>query len=231
MKYIIIILSILSVCVTSQAQDKKFSFGVSLFPNYSTGIISNDGNTAIAIQNIYSENEIGKFSLGGNVFVEYKLGEKSNIGFGLGYQNNGLGTKKLDVIYLDPITSNPTIDYQIRFIYNYHNLEIPIYFRYNFANRYYLMLGASTIFNVLNKNTLIRFEDGRVEKSKSTDNSTDFRKLNFCGDFGIGLDYLKKEKLSLFVNSYVQYGVLGISKTASLNRNILSIGISTGIRI
>ena len=52
----------------------------------------------------------------------------------------------------------------------------------------------------------------------------------FLETIGFGLDYLNTDKLSLFVFPYLQYGFLGVSKSASLNRNFLSIGISTGIR-
>ena len=93
-------------------------------------------------------------------------------------------------------------------------------------------MGTSGIVNVSNTASIIKyFEDGTKEKNTEEDNSTDFRRFNFSVNLGFGLNYLKTEKLALFLHPYIQYGVLGISKSAALNRNFLSLGISTGIKI
>jgi len=70
-----------------------------------------------------------------------------------------------------------------------------------------------------------------LEIFKFRDVSTDFRKFNISANFGIGIDYVSNDNMSLFVHPLIQYGFLGISKTAPLNRNFFSVGISTGIRI
>ena len=90
------------------------------------------------------------------------------------------------------------------------------------------MIGTSSIINISNsKTSILYFTDDSKEKNTEEDNSTEFRRFNFSGNIGFGLDYLNTDKLSLFVLPYIQYGFLGVSKTASLNRNFLSIGIST----
>jgi hypothetical protein len=225
------------ICVTVQAQERKFDFGLNLFPNFSMGVITNDGNTPSSTESTFKEIEIWKPSISANFFVEYNLNERSSIGLGLGYQNNGERTKKLDLFFgVNPNTgevfTDPSKPSQVRTIYNHHNIEIPIYYKHRFGERFYLLAGTSAIINISNTRTGVKYySDGSEERSTVEDNSTDFRGLNFSGNFGFGLDYVKKEEFSLFVHPFAQFGILGLSKSASLNRNILSLGISTGIRI
>lgn len=224
-------------CFTIQAQEKKFDFGINLFPNYSMGVISNDGNTPSSVESSFQDIETWKPSMSANIFVEYNLNKRSSIGFGLGYQNNGERTKKFDLIFgVNPntgeIENDPSAPTQARTIYNHHNIEIPIYYKHSFGERFYLLAGTSAIINISNTRTGVKFyADGSKERNTLEDNSTDFRGFNFSGNVGFGMNYLNKEKFSLFVHPYIQYGILGVSKSASLNRNILSLGISTGIKI
>lgn len=235
-KSITIILTVFTY-ITIQAQEKKFDFGINLFPNYSIGIISNDGSTSSSVQSSFQEFETWKPSMSSSIFVEYRLNKKSSIGLGLGYQNNGERTKKFDVIIgVNPntgeIESDPSAPTQARTIYNHHNIEIPIYYRHSFSERFYLLAGTSAIINISNTKTGVKYyADGSKERNTLEDNSTDFRGFNFSGNIGFGMNYLNKEDFSLFVHPYIQYGILGVSKSASLNRKFLSLGIATGIKI
>jgi len=231
-----LILSVFT-CITIQAQEKKFDFGMNLFPNYSLGVISNDGSTPSSVESGFQDIETWKPSISANIFVEYSFNKKSSVGLGLGYQNNGERTKKLDLIFgINPntgqATTDPSAPSQARIIYNHHNIEIPVYYKHIFGERFYLLAGTSAIINISNTRTGVKYyEDGSKERNTVEDNSTEFRGLNFTGNIGFGLNYFKREKFSLFVHPYCQYGILGVSKAASLNRNILSLGISTGIKI
>jgi len=237
----ITVLLALFAWITSLAQGDKFDFGLSLFPNFSYQIISNDGNTPNDVENAFRELETWKPSFSASIFVEYKLSAKSIIGLGFGYQNNGSRTKKTDLTFGDQIDprrgvilkdSSSTPPSDARFVSNHHNLEIQLYYRCSFGKRYYVLAGISGIINLENtQTTILYFDDGSKEKNKKSDNRTSYRQFNLFGNLGFGLDYIKKETFTLFVNPYIQYGFLGISETASLNRNIISIGISTGIRI
>ena len=219
------------------AQDRKFDFGLSLFPNYSIGITSNDGNTPTNVEEGFQDIETWKPSFSSTIFVEYQLNARSILGLGMGYQNNGERTKKLDLQYgIDPVTgmpiSDPSLPTQIEFIYDHHNIEIPLYYRHLLGSSFFVQIGASGIVNISNTITSKEYyADGEVKRNTEQDNSTDFRTLNIAGNLGFGMDYLRNEKISLFVLPYVQYGFFGISENASLNRNFLSLGISTGIRI
>ena len=222
--------------INGLSQENKFELGFGVFPNFSLGVVTNDGSVPGEIESGVQDIEIAKPSISSSVFVEYKLNDKSIIGLGMGYQNNGSRTKKTDLVYgIDPITGNPisepSFPTQVEFRYNHHNVEIPIYYKHMLGDKFFVLIGTSSVINISNTQTSIQyFADDSKEKNTEEDSSTEFRRFNFSGNFGLGLDYLNTDKLSLFVFPYLQYGILGVSKSASLNRNFLSIGISTGIR-
>ena len=231
-----ILFTVFSITIT-HGQEKKFDFGLNLFPNFSMGIITNDGSTPSSAESTFKEIETWKPSISANIFVEYNLTEKSAVGLGLGYQNNGERTQKFDLFFgVNPSTgqvvTDPSAPSQARTIYNHHNIEIPVYYKHSFGGRFYLLAGTSAIINISNTRTGVKYyADGSEERNTIEDTSTDFRGLNFSGNVGFGLDYVKKDKFTLFVHPFIQCGILGVSKSASLNRNILSLGISTGVRI
>lgn len=220
-----------------QAQENKFQLGFGVFPNFSIGVVTNDGVTPGDVEKVYQGIETWKPSLSSKVYVEYKLNKNSIFGFGMGYQNNGDRTHQIALFSgIDPITGNPIIDpsspTQARFVYKHHNVEIPLYYKRMLGDKFFVLIGTSSIINISNsKTSILYFTDDSKEKNTEEDNSTEYRRFNFSGNIGFGLDYLNTDKLSLFVLSYIQYCFLGVSKTASINRNFLSIGISTGIKI
>ena len=222
--------------INGLSQENKFELGFGVFPNFSLGVVTNDGSVPGEIESGVQDIEIAKPSISSSVFVEYKLNDKSIIGLGMGYQNNGSRTKKTDLVYgIDPITGNPisepSFPTQVEFRYNHHNVEIPIYYKHMLGDKFFVLIGTSSVINISNTQTSIQyFADDSKEKNTEEESSTEFRRFNFSGNIGFGLDYLNTDKLSLFVFPYLQYGILGVSKSASLNRNFLSIGISTGIR-
>lgn len=215
------ILLLLCTVHQSNAQDKKISLGLSINPNYSFGIISN---------NFIGIEEQPKASISVNMFVEYQLTPKSSVGLGLGYQNNGEKTSKIDLTFFGP--QNEDLPTKARFIYNHHNIEIPLYYKLNLGEHFYILAGTSGILNLSNTVSSVHFyADGNKERKTQKDKSMDFRTLNISANFGFGWNYLNKEKFSLFIHPYFQYGILGISTNATFNRNILSLGFVTGIRI
>lgn len=233
---IVILILTLFTWINGLSQENKFELGFGVFPNLAFAIQTNDGSIANEILVGYQGMEIAKPSISSNIFVEYRINKNSILGLGMGYQNNGSRTKKTDLVFgIDPITGNPISDPSFpthaRFVYTHHNIEIPLYYKYMFGDQFFVLIGTSSVINISNTQTSIQyFTDDSKEKNTEEDSSTEFRRYNFSGNIGFGLDYLNTDKLSLFVFPYLQYGFLGVSKSASLNRNFLSIGISTGIR-
>lgn len=221
----------------ASAQDNKFSIGFSAFPNYSFGIISPTVSSAVPLAVEIQSRETWKPSISGTVFMEYALGEKSALGFGLGYQNNGEQTRKMDLIFgVDPqtgeIITDPSWPTQAKMVYNHHNIEIPVFYRYQFSKKWYARAGFSNIINLTNTATSKQyFADGGATTSTQTDESTDFRTYNISADLGIGYDLIQAEKITAFIEPYGQYGIKGISNFAPVNRNMLSLGLVLGVRL
>jgi hypothetical protein len=231
-----ILLVLFATCITvAYAQDRKFNFGVSLFPNLSFGIISNDGSVTSGVENGFKSLEVSQICYSAGFFTEYKLGKKSALGFGLGLQKNGESTGKREAYFeFDPQTGEPIYGpYDPRFIkfdYNRYNAEIPLYYKLNFGKRSYFVVGTSLFFNIINTTRSVLYFETDKKRNTSIDNTTDYRFLNFSGNIGYGFDFLRKENFNLFFQPYAQYGILGVSESAPLNRNFLSIGFVTGIK-
>ncbi len=223
--------------LSGNAQTKKFAFGINFYPNYSAGIISNDGNTPVEAQSGFDAIETWKPCLSSNIFVEYTINEKSMLGFGMGYQNNGEKTQKLELIFnINPQTGQPIINpsdpSHAKFVYNRHNLELPLYYKRMMGKYFYVQAGVSGMINLFNTNkTILYYYDNSKERNKYSDNSTDYRRFNLAANLGCGWNYLTREKCTLYIQPTLQYGILGVSKSASLNRNFFSMGISTGIKL
>jgi len=213
-KTFVAIIFVLFSWISCNSQENKFDFGFNLFPNYS-------------IQ--YGIPDLGlleklKPSISANLFLEYKFSKKSIFGIGAGYKNNGYRTKKIDLFSIDPLVPN-----QMRFIYNHHNIEMPIYYRHNFFSRFFILVGMSGLVNISNTSTSIRyFSNEETEKNTQEDSSTEFRVFNFSGNLGVGMNYLSNDNISLFILPNIQYGFLGIDKNST--QKILNVGLSTGIR-
>ena len=220
----LVILAFFFTCNVGWSQDqKKMELGVDLFPNYSIPIVSNSGNTPFTTTTVRRILESWKPSFSANIFGEYRLGEKSTIGFGFGYQNFGEQTIRVT-----------QTGYDFWLVYNFHNLEIPLYYKYKFRNRFYIILGTSTLLHLSNScsGKALYFDGSKHTYKNDEATFDDFRKFNLIGNFGLGFDYLNTEKISLFIKPYTQFGgFLGIWQQKDLYRYYLSIGISTGIRI
>lgn len=221
--------------LNGNAQESKFNFGFNLFPNYSIGVISSDGSIPDEIESAYRDIETWKPSLSAVAFMEFKLSEKSLLGTGVGYQNTGERTKRMLSKYPSFDGPGGTLvinDAETKAVYVHHNIEIPLYFRHMLSSRIFLSVGTSGIINMGNRISRITyFEDKPKEKVTMDDQSTEYRRFNISGNVGFGFDYLKRENISLYALPYMQYGFLGNAENAALNRNTLSIGLSTGIRI
>lgn len=231
-----ILLFLFFFCISvAKSQDRKFNFGVSLFPNLSFGIISNDGSVPGGVEEEIKSLEVSQICYSAGFFTEYKLGKKSALGFGLGMQKNGESTGKRESYFdFDPLTGVPIYGpYDPRFIkfdYNRYNAEIPLYYKLNFGKRSYFVVGTSLFFNIINTTRSVLYFETEKERNTSVDQMTDYRFLNFSGNIGYGFDFLRKENFNLFFQPYAQYGILDVSKSAPLNRNFLSIGFVTGVK-
>ena len=70
MKTIIAVILFFLTSINYQAQENKFELGLSVFPNFSLGIISNDGSVPSEVESGYRDIEIAKPSISSTIFVE-----------------------------------------------------------------------------------------------------------------------------------------------------------------
>ena len=162
MKATITIILFLLSSINCQAQENKLELGLSVFPNFSLGIISNDGSVPSEIESSYRDIQIAKPSINSNIFVEYSINEKSIIGLGMGYENNGSRTKKEDAMVwgINPDTGEAYLEpnlAQIRNIYNHHNIEVPLYYKHILGDKLFVLIGTSGIINISNTHTSIQY--------------------------------------------------------------------------
>lgn len=214
------LLLLLLFALNAFSQNKKVRIGVNLFPNLSVPFIVTNSTAPVTNPSIgygyttplYSKE---KFSFSGNVFVQLQLSNRFKVNVGLGYMNNGNRTAPNGNVATLVVLETPTL--------NQHHVEVPIAFQLYFGNRFYWTAGISPVYNFLS--------------TSSTDNETikitsDFyRTFNLFANMGLGLDYIKKDNYSLYLQPYAQYGFLGVGKDVPQNLIMFSFGLSAGVRI
>lgn len=211
---------------------KKFTYGASFYPNLSSALYTAHDTVPQDWVDIYKERETVKTSYSIHVFGEYAINANSHLTFGLGFQNTGFANKKKELQFLvDPVTGivgGGTV--KVKYIW--HNIELPVHYKRYLSSKTYVTLGLIGQYNLsMSSVAKTKPQDGKVERTKSVDDSEDFRNLNLAVGAGIGRDVIVNDKYSIFLQGYGQYGLLGLRKDAAINRNILSIGITTGIRL
>lgn len=218
----------------------RLKFGVGFYPNVSNSIISSTPEIAWAAD-YYHEIKRPKFSFGGNLFLEYAMGLHSRIIFGLGYLNYGDQTKQFTTDFTFPGEIDPFYGFvqptavpensAIKFIYNYHSIEIPVQYKYAWQGGVYAQGGASAVINIAQTQTLWQKTDGEKATRNTTDHSqsANFRALNIGLNAGAGYTFFKQSKVNWFVGLNAQYLVLPVAIDAAINRTYFSGGLATGI--
>lgn len=229
-KKLTILFCSLCLAVSIQAQSKKFKLGIHLYPNYSYGIIVNDGTGPDWLEESMRDREQKKLSYSANAFVEYVFNATSSAGIGLGYRNVGTKTKIFTYTYIPQPPPGAPIQGQFR--YDHYAIEVPLFYRFSFNKFFYSVIGVSNIFNVHNTITsIIYYDDGIVERNTEEYQpyEVDFRKYKLAGNFGIGFNYLVRDNFKLFIQPNVQYDLMGITEPVSLNRQFVSGGLCLGV--
>ena len=232
---------IVFICIANAfltAQNRPIKFGVSVNLNYSHRYVYNDDAVDKAmLDRLYS----GKFSYSIGVFGEKEMTDKLRLRVGLNAMNTGFQIVKKDLQNggsqnggsWNPFPIDPNAPTEIRFIYNFINLELPIDCQY-FINRkrtFFLSLGGSPMLNVYNYSTFKAYFN---TKSTTTNHQelTDepIKKLSFALQFGMGYAVKLTPNLTLEIQPRGQIFVTPLisssSKTGVFPYNI---GLQTGL--
>ncbi len=234
------ILSLATITLSAQSTAiKKWNFGAEAFPNYTRERITQKSTENNGNQLIYHNNELAKFCISGQVYASYNFNSKTSLSIGLGYQNTGNKTRETQLTYGDYIDTRRGFIYgdsttkgeNLIFKFNHHNIQIPIFIKYNFTRKFYVRSGISTIFNFSNTSTSVLRTDDETKRNTDKQTSTDYRTLNFSGNLGIGYSYFKSSKLDLYVQANLETTFMQLAKDAPINRRPISFGLIIGARI
>lgn len=206
----------------SFSRDGKLKVGLNIFPNISVPFPVTNSNVPVNNPSVgYNLDDPlynwTKFSFSATIFGQYAVSEKFKINAGIGYLNNGstsIGKSQQQGAWVYN-GETPTI--------NQNHLEIPLTFDLYFGRRFYWNAGISATYNFLTTS--------KISTGTSTIKSDFYRKLNLFANMGLGIDYIKNDNLSAYIQPYVQYGFLGVGKNVPTNLIMFAFGLSTGIRI
>jgi len=216
------------------SQDKKFHFGIKINSFYNEDLYINDGNLNNRVEEIIKENEIGRISYSGSVFVSRSLSKRLSLSLGIGYMVNGMQTKLFsNFTTIDGSPANdPLFPKSFHASYHRHHIEIPFNFNFKLNKRLEVLAGLNTTINIQNlqKTTLI-YNNGGKEITIRPSDLDSFRKINVYSTLGFNYDFISKEKISIFVQPFFQVALLKTFIDVPLNRRPMHFGISLGVRI
>lgn len=242
--YRILTLFFLCSYLSSFSQENKFKFGLELTPNFSfaTVYIKEPLHDSIEfLEEIFREEDVFKRkkpSLNAKVITEYALSQKTKIGIGLGFLNNGVRYAKL--VFGIPITTesgNFTASNikKATFLKIHYHIEVPLYLKFYINDKIYSQIGLSCSYNIYNKTVSKIFytdQPERITTQRIKHSFAPFRKINLNGNVAFGIDFYNTDKITLFANPYAQYSLLGLyTNEVLLNRKMLSVGIGLGVKL
>lgn len=230
----LILIFIFTISYTLFAQDESklnHTFGFQIYPNLAFSFVK----PVNEIQQIPEGNHEPKFSFGANFFKEFRLKSNFFLGCGLGYYNFGYQTK----IFTEGNGYIPTWSggyvpppERVKYITNFHNVELPVYAKYKINKRLHATAGTSVLYNVSATITKKNYDDDLNEIQSKTENHLSFyanRDFNASIFATFGADYFQGKKITLFIDLKCQYILFNLTK-APLTHKVLSAFISTGIR-
>ncbi|MBC7777719.1 MAG: PorT family protein [Phycisphaerae bacterium] len=229
MKNTLLILTLLA-SIPSFGQSHKFRLGVTLNAGLTDNFLSNDGSVPDVVATTFKNSEKSTLGYAAHAFAQYPASARLKLQLGIGYAKTGFDTPKRALVFEVPEPSG--LKY-IKFEFSHHNITLPLQARYNFSkkkNTFYLMGGITPLFKLKRSKTITSwYADGGKKRKTEEDTITSYRTVNFNGSIGIGYDLKVAKRMNLFFQPTFDFNLLGVSKSASLNRRIYSMGLSVGL--
>ncbi|NRB53360.1 MAG: outer membrane beta-barrel protein [Saprospiraceae bacterium] len=208
-----------------------FSWGISLYPNYSDRrLIAYSFITQDEINRLDSL-EGGRFSYSGGVLAEWRT-EKVSFQTGVNFMNTGYRTISETILPGDP---DENLGTERRFLFRNFNIEIPaelhFYQEVSPGNEFIFTLGGAMSYNISNSAFKILQRDGSSERIDVTDNEQEFRPVNFAFVTAVGWETDISETLSLVIQPTFEFWMRGIFiDTLELNRNLYNLGVKLNLK-
>jgi hypothetical protein len=199
------------ISFAQKMSEQRFQIGV----NFSTDICfrslsSTDGSS---INNVIIDQrndwEIPKFGFTTGLNVMYTLNNHFSLESGVQYSNKGYQTSFL---FLHSGQLPPSVPEQVKYIYNYNYLDIPLRLNYVVGKkkiRFISSVGIATNVFLNYKQTNVLVYADRTEKVQSTQDY-DFKRFNLSPTISAGVDYKINDMMSLRLETIFRYGVLNI---------------------
>ncbi|MFP4556918.1 MAG: hypothetical protein ACLFNU_08620 [Bacteroidales bacterium] len=205
------------ICVNFKAfSQTNFTIGISNGMHNSTRIINRFNSKLYYDYRNEEESSLGESNF--NLFIKYNI--KSNgfsVGSGVGLTRLGYEINERKLI--DPCFSPATCGYEsILYRYNYDLLRIPFNITYEVGSniKFYLTTGSSIYFSLSECIDLIlrkEYEDSRNQEIETKKNQSNYNKINFSFDFGIGIGYEIIERFYIYLQPEFSYLILSYENT------------------
>ncbi len=225
----IFLLLVLSVFCTTSIQAQKFKFGLAVQPFLTDNFLSNDGSVPDEVSDLFSSLEHTTMGYSGYLFTQYTISTRCSVRAGAGYSRMGYEHRRNQLIFAQP---EPNLPEYGQSFYTHHDVIVPLLVTYNLTKRkhnFYLLGGLTPQMKISRTKTQKLWYTGGKETTKTEDDHlTDYRNLNVNGSFGFGYDLKLAGNKHLFFQPTFDCNLLGVSKSAGLNRRLYAIGLSIG---
>jgi len=235
-----LIIAALLLSLTSFAQDtlkahasseyNRLLIGINFSPDYCYRNLINDNGSEMSSYIIDGRNNREEYKIGYTTGLNVAYNISKNLGFELGVQYSNKGYSFTidwsNLTFGDMIdprygfvypTQNTPIPSNVKTLYNYIYLDIPLRALYRFGKKkIQFITGIGITTNILLKATQINvyeYDDGDTER-KTKDAPYDFNSVNFSPMVSIGIDYQISHKFNLRAEPTIRYGLMSITNSS-----------------
>ena len=222
---------------TPSTEFKRLLFGVNISPDYCFRTLVNKygSSTSSDIIDLRDKIEIPKISFTAGLNICYNFSKHLGIEAGLQYSNKGYEIKNWELTFGDDPNSGSAsnnsagpVPMNVKFIYNYIYLDIPIRAIYSFGEkRIHGVASFGVATNILVKatrTTILVFDNGDVSRH-TCGRQENFNFVNISPLISLGIDYRISNKINLRVEPTMRYGILTIID-APITTNLWNAGLN-----
>lgn len=208
-----------------------FSYGISLFPNYSDRRLISF--SFLSQEDIFSLDSLerGRFSYSGGVFAQWRS-EKVGFQTGVNFMNTGYGTIRETILAGDP---DENLGNERSFVFRNLNIEVPAELHFfqemSPGNEFIFTLGMALSYNIANDSYKLIHRDGSTDRTNISDRSQEFRAVNVAFITSVGWETALSESFSMAIQPTFEFWMRGLlPPTLELNRNLYNIGVKVNFK-
>jgi len=209
----------------------KLQFGFNISPDmcYRTLVNSDGSQSSEMIKAFRDTIEAPKFGFTVGMNVSYQVKENWSVEAGIHYSNKGFQTQKRHIYYVDPNQPIPDPIYHMKFVDNFHCIDIPLKFNYIRGSqklRFIGSVGLTSNILVSHQQKMFIYYPDQTEKQLAP-NQFDYSSFNISPTLSLGVDYKVNSYSSLRIEPTFRYNMLNFID-APLSGRLYSIGLNLG---